>query len=122
MRYVRIYTDAMDASHFADVEVETAPANFAPPAPSLNVSHFVPGTEVGFVGLPTDWDGDWHPTPRRQFFAVMNGMLESQVSDGEVRRFAPGDVVLLEDTRGKGHRTVNLAAEETFVLIAQLPD
>ncbi len=122
MRYVRIYADAMDASHFADIDVEMAPSDFAPPAPSLNVSGFTPATQAGFVGLPKDWDGDWHPTPRRQFFAVMNGMLEIEVSDGETRRFAPGDVGLLGDTKGNGHRTLNLAAEETVVFIVQLPD
>ncbi len=57
---------------------------------------------------------------RRQFFTVLNGMLEVEVGDGEVRQLVPGDVVLLEDMTGRGHRTTNLAAEETFVFISQL--
>jgi hypothetical protein len=33
------------------------------------------------------------------------GGLEVTVGDGEVRRFKPGDPVLVEDTFGKGHAT-----------------
>jgi quercetin dioxygenase-like cupin family protein len=95
---------------------------FAPPAPSLNISPAMPASRVFFAGLPAEWDGDWHPTPRRQFFAVLRGGMEFEVSDGEVRRVGPGDVVLLEDTTGRGHRSSNLASEETFLLMLQLPD
>jgi hypothetical protein len=38
MRYLRIYADANDASHFADVPVAMDSSDFAPPAPSLNIS------------------------------------------------------------------------------------
>jgi uncharacterized cupin superfamily protein len=39
---------------------------------------------------------------------ILRGRLEVQVSDGTLRRFAPGDLVLAADTTGRGHlsRTV----------------
>lgn len=122
MHYLRIYADASDASHFADTNVATDSSVFAPPAPTLNISPAMPASQVFFAGLPAVWDGDWHPTPRRQFFAVLRGGMEFEVSDGEVRRVGPGDVVLLEGTTGRGHRSSNLASEETFLLMVQIPD
>jgi quercetin dioxygenase-like cupin family protein len=35
----------------------------------------------------------------------LSGEIEAEVSDGEVRRFGPGAVILLEDTSGPGHIT-----------------
>jgi len=30
------------------------------------------------------WFGDWHPTPRRQFFFLLSGEIEGEVSNDEV--------------------------------------
>jgi hypothetical protein len=49
--------------------------------------------------------------PRRQFVLVLVGELEVEVSDGEVRRFAPGSLILVEDTWGKGHVSRVVGAE-----------
>ena len=43
--------------------------------------------------------------PQRQFAINLTGELEVEVSDGARRRLGPGDLVLLEDTHGKGHVT-----------------
>jgi hypothetical protein len=47
----------------------------------------------------------WHVAPQRQFAINLTGELEVEVSDGARRRIGPGDLVLLEDTYGKGHVT-----------------
>jgi hypothetical protein len=36
---------------------------------------------------------------------MLKGTTEIEASDGEVRRFAPGEVLMVADTTGKGHRT-----------------
>jgi quercetin dioxygenase-like cupin family protein len=48
---------------------------------------------------------DWHNAPRVWFLVVLQGASEVTTSDGQVRQFHPGSVVLLDDTAGKGHRT-----------------
>jgi len=103
MKYVRCYADEAGESHFEDVDVDLAPVNFAPPAPPLALSKFISTTQLCFLSGPPGWYGDWHPSPRRQFLIYLSGESELQVSDGEKRRVARGSVVLLEDTRGKGH-------------------
>jgi len=40
-----------------------------------------------------------------QYWLQFTGQVEVGVSDGEIRRFGPGDVALLEDVEGKGHST-----------------
>jgi len=39
MKYVRVYTDIDDETHFEDVEVDLTLADFAPSAPPLYVSY-----------------------------------------------------------------------------------
>jgi hypothetical protein len=45
-----------------------------------------------------------------------------EVSDGEIRRFGPGDVTLVEDVTGKGHITRSLGGGERMTLVAPLRD
>src|SRR5262245_12226754 len=103
IRYTRLYADVGGESHFADAELELRGTSLAPPAPPLFLSDFLPAGKVGFLGADLGWYGDWHPTPRRQFLFYLAGQAEIQVSDGEVRTFGPGDILLLEDTTGTGH-------------------
>jgi hypothetical protein len=36
---------------------------------------------------------------------TLSGEAEIEIGDGTVRRFGPGDVMLAEDTTGRGHVT-----------------
>ena len=46
---------------------------------------------------------DWHTVPERVLTVRLDGALEYETSDGEVRTVAEGGFVLVEDTHGKGH-------------------
>jgi hypothetical protein len=123
MRYVRLYAGPDGESHFEDVEVALTPVDFAPPAPPLNISAFLPAARVGFLSGPPAWRGDAkHPAPRRQFIIYLAGGAGVQASDGEVRHFRAGDVVLLEDTTGAGHLSWAEGDEEVRHVVVQLPD
>ena len=76
MKIHRLYPDASGESHFEDIEV--------------------PYTEA-----PRDLD--WHPAPRRQYIINLDAGVELTASDGETRRIGAGEVILVEDTWGKGH-------------------
>ncbi len=52
--------------------------------------------------------GRWHTAPQRQYVMFLAGETEIEVSDGEKRIFKTGDVFLVEDTTGKGHRNRRL--------------
>ena len=105
--YVRLFTGDDGASHLEDVRAQLEPQDFAPPAAPLSVTTLGEATGAFLlVAGPGGWRGDVpHPTPRRQFFCVLTGRFNVTVSGGVAREFAPGDLLLLEDTWGEGHMT-----------------
>lgn len=47
---------------------------------------------------------DFTRAPEPQMVGIMSGSMMLTVSNGESRAFARGDMVLLKDTTGQGHR------------------
>ena len=47
----------------------------------------------------------WHRVPHAVLTIRLDGSVEYETSDGEVRLVPAGSFVLLEDTHGKGHRS-----------------
>jgi hypothetical protein len=105
IEYLRIYVDAEGCSHFKVEKIALSSNNYAPPAPALNTSANEPAGRCVFLELPVGWYGVWHPTPVRQWLVLMSGVCEFEVGDGAKEIRKAGDLVLLDDTRGKGHQT-----------------
>lgn len=120
MKYLKLYTDNDGEPHFRDAEAGFELINFAPPAPPVGLSDYIPVARHVFIKTPSGWVGDWHPPPRRQFFCRISGKSEIATSDGEVAVFGSGCVFLLEDTTGKGHKNKTSKAEDFVAAIAQL--
>jgi quercetin dioxygenase-like cupin family protein len=121
-KYVRLFADSGGESHFQDLESELSSVDFAASAPPLFVSPLYQATQVSFFGAPTEWRSDWHPSSGRNLFSVISGEWEIEASDGEVRRFSQGDVMLVEDTRGKGHTSRVIGQENSLALLVSLPE
>jgi hypothetical protein len=121
MSYVRLFADEQGESHFEEIDVELAPAEFAPPAPPLNIGTLFPAARCGFIHVPVDWAGQIpHPSPRRQLLCNLRGEYEVTVSDGAVRRFPAGSLLLLEDTTGKGHSTRTTSDDDVLIVAVTL--
>jgi quercetin dioxygenase-like cupin family protein len=121
IQYTRIYTGSDGKTHFEDLEIDLAEVDFAPPAPPVQLSELTPATQWGFFAIPPGWMGDWHPAPRRQVFFYLVGKTEIEVGDGTIRRFGPGDAVIVEDTMGKGHRSRTIGDETALQAVVQMP-
>lgn len=65
---------------------------------------------------------DWHNAPQAWYLIVVQGASEVTTSDGQVRRFGPGSVVLLDDTTGKGHRTRAVGAIDHIAAVVPMAD
>lgn len=120
-KYTRIYAGPDGESHFDEVIVDLVAKDFAPPTPLLNVSAPVKADQLVFIELPRGWYGQRHLAPRRQLWFQTAGQMEVEVDDGAVRRFGPGDVVLLDDVAGKGHVTRAVGQGEVRGIFVQLP-
>lgn len=103
MKVTRVYADQSGESHFAELEVELRDAGEIG-----RLSEEIPARGVIFRENDPGYDYDWHVAPRRQFIVLLDGAIEIEVSDGERRAFRGGEVLLVEDTAGKGHRTRNI--------------
>jgi hypothetical protein len=104
MKVTRIYTDANGDSHFDEVAFELHSHG-----PIGSLSEWQPVAKLAFRQTGADYDYDWHCAPRRQYIILLDGHIEIETSLGEKRELKGGDVLLVEDTTGKGHRTRELS-------------
>ncbi len=108
MQYLRLYTGDDGRSHLEEHEFTFSPAEFAPPAPPVDVSNRFDASAFMVIRASAGWTDPSHPAPARQFMVLLSGSL--QVSAGaDTRTLSPCDVILLEDTIGSGHATTALA-------------
>jgi hypothetical protein len=119
IKYVRLYCDADGESHFSDEDAEVKLTNFAPPASPLFLSAYTSVTRFALLKAPSNWIGEWHSAPSRQFMIFLSQEVRITSSDGEKRGFLPGDVLLLEDTTGKGHFTETNAGLVAIIQLAE---
>lgn len=104
MRIHNLYADADGESHWRDIEVEYVEQNDAG-----RLSARVPAHGIIFRQTQAEHDRPWHRAPRRQYIVNLDAGVQLTASDGEARVIGAGEVILVEDTTGKGHlsRSVN---------------
>jgi hypothetical protein len=98
MKIHNLYVDDKGETHFRDVEIE-----FVESGPAGRMSKRMPASGIIFREVPPTYDLDWHPAPRRQYIINLDNGVQITASDGESRRIGAGEVLLVEDTKGKGH-------------------
>ncbi len=98
MKITRIFTGSDGESHFADIDI---PLHDHGAIGML--SEMIEATGIVFRQTAADYDYKWQKAPSRRYMIILEGDVRFTVSDGEEREFFAGDVVLLEDTTGKGH-------------------
>ena len=104
MKLLRIYSSPDGESHFDEIEVPQPPAAVFSGEDPLHVSSKYGTTGMQFITVPAGiGEVGRHNPPERLFGIVLSGFMELETSDGAVHRLSPGRVVLVEDTRGKGH-------------------
>ncbi|MGW4352512.1 hypothetical protein ACWELJ_10515 [Nocardia sp. NPDC004582] len=105
LRYTVIESTADGGSTFTDAEIPLTERTLATGVPAMAATGLPSAAGVSYL-RSAGFDSDPHPAPARQWVVMVRGMIEVTTSDGERRRFAPGDLVLAADTEGRGHSTV----------------
>ena len=104
MKATRIFADADGLSHFADLDVPVRGNGEIG-----RLSERLPASGVIFRETEASYDYDWHRPPQKQWIILLDGEISIETGDGETRTFRGGDVLLMEDVHGRGHRTRQLS-------------
>eukprot|EP01006_Ploeotia_vitrea_P010393 TRINITY_DN26990_c0_g1_i1.p1 TRINITY_DN26990_c0_g1~~TRINITY_DN26990_c0_g1_i1.p1 ORF type:complete len:145 (-),score=14.98 TRINITY_DN26990_c0_g1_i1:192-626(-) len=94
----RLWTDEAGESHFSDMNI---PLTDGGPIGWLSEKYKATGLIFRYTNQSYNYS--WHNAPAKQFIVMLDGGVKITASDGEMRTFTGGDIVLVEDTTGKGH-------------------
>ena len=112
MKIIRIYTGPDNESHFEEKEVDLKFNG------DMEVSATEPAEGILFRRASANHLHSYHPAPRRQYVITLSGAVEIETGDGTIKRFGPGDVMLADDTTGRGHITRVVGNQpRTYVMI-----
>jgi hypothetical protein len=112
MKCLRIFATPDGESHFGEVDIAaTLTRSFPNDAPVEPSSHyeawrsaFYEASRLRFVHIPAGVrEAGFHKPPGRLLAIWLDGEVEFETSDGQIRRVPAGNAVLVEDTHGKGH-------------------
>jgi quercetin dioxygenase-like cupin family protein len=103
MHVHNLYCDANGESHFRDIEIELSESRV-----SGLLSKPQPASTLTFREVPPGVFLDWHNAPERMYVIFFDGRAQLTASDGEARVLGAGQVMLVEDTAGKGHQAKSL--------------
>lgn len=107
MNITRIFSDERGETHFENIEiplVDQGDIGF--------LSETFEVKKLQFRKVPADYDFDFHCAPQKQYIALLDGGVEIETSLGDKREFQTGEILLVEDVTGKGHKTKNLVKKE----------
>lgn len=102
----RIFSDESGESHFEDLMI---PLSDQGEIGFLSESQAV--KTIIFREVLPSYNYDFHNAPQRQYIILLDGEVEIETSLGEKRSFKTGEILLVEDTTGKGHKTKNLESK-----------
>lgn len=101
--YTRLYADVDGHSRFEEKAIQMKSSG------TIGfLSEMIPVEGIIFREVEPAYDYDFHNAPQRQFLVLLDGEIEIETSLGEKRIFRAGEILLLEDVTGKGHRTRNV--------------
>jgi quercetin dioxygenase-like cupin family protein len=99
MKLVRAYTGEDDESHL-DI-MDQSDLEYVERDGSRTAVRSATGTQ--FAMRKEGEFTDFHNAPRRQYVFYLTASVELGLGDGSTHIMKPGDVLLAEDTTGRGH-------------------
>lgn len=109
LRCVRLYTN-----HKGRVQAEEGLLEYQPADRGDLKTTTMPTEHVFFKQTPAGSSSDWKTDPGRQFVITLQGHLMFETELGQHFEIQRGDILLTEETGGKGHRW-QLMGDEPWV-------
>ena len=121
MRVARFYTTSDGGSSFDEVDIPLSIGSLDAWGNALRTSDAFVSPAVRVFEAPVGTLQDWHNAPRRQLCIMMDGVWEIGTTDGQKRRWGPGEPFLPDDVDGKGHTSEVIEGPVRMVFVP-LPD
>src|SRR5262245_51536261 len=100
------YADGQGETHFDVRDIPDREGLFGPAVAAKGlITDFGAVTKMFVFSMPAGTNVPPHDAPQHYISIILSGEAEVVTSDGEARRFRPGDVILFDDVTGKGHAT-----------------
>ncbi|MEP6962847.1 MAG: hypothetical protein ABI995_12265 [Acidobacteriota bacterium] len=111
-RLYRVWSDASGDTHLEEINISTK-GRVAIPGIVMNFS--------GVVSAPggTRAGEQLHNTGVRQFAITVFGQIDVEASDGTKAHLRTGDMSIIEDVTGKGHRTFETGSQSVFLRVPE---
>ena|SRR5215471_13907644 len=106
MRVTRAYGDSSGETRLAEVEVPDGP---------------VPAIALLMGSAQRREAQDFHPAPARRLVTALRGEFEIGTTNGDRKRFGPGEWFFADDVGTKGH-TIAFFGEVHHVAHCQIPE
>jgi len=106
MKFPMIHADAFGETHFGVQDIAEREVPFGPPPnPTGLMSDFGAVATMFVFSVPAGTDVPAHNAPQPYIAIILSGEGEVATSDGQTRRFHPGEILFCNDLEGKGHVT-----------------
>jgi quercetin dioxygenase-like cupin family protein len=106
MKFRSINADERGETHFGVQDIpERELAVGPPPNPMGQMCDLGAVTTMSVIAFRAGIEAPAHNAPQPYVVIVLSGEGEVVTSDGEARRFRPGEVLFCNDLTGKGHVT-----------------
>lgn len=103
MKVTCLYTGSDNETHFEIIDYELFDKGEIG-----RLSNKIRVKELMFRETGGDYNYDFHPAPQKQFIVLLDGEIEIENGLGEKRNFKAGDILLVEDINGRGHKTKSI--------------
>lgn len=120
VRVTRFHTTTDGGSAFDEVEIPLGGGSPDAWGNYLRLSEPFASPAVRVFEAPAGAYQSWHNAPRCQLCAMLSGVWEVGTTDGETRRWGPGELFLPADVDGRGH-TSTVIEGPVRILFVPLP-
>ena len=121
MRVTRFFTTPDGGSAFDELEIPFGAPSRDPWGNAMRIGVAFPSPAVRLFEIAEGAFQDWHNAPRRQLCFMLEGVWEIGTTDGEKRRWGPGEAFLPDDVEGRGHTSEVIEGPVRMVFVP-LPD
>jgi quercetin dioxygenase-like cupin family protein len=106
MKFPMIHADERGETRFGVQDIpEHEFAMGPPPNPTGRMSDLGAMTTMCVISFPAGTDAPAHNAPQPYVCIILSGEGEVATSNGEARRFGPGELLFCNDLAGNGHVT-----------------